>query len=499
MRKLLCFAFVVSTCALFRPSIAEACGGCFVPQTERTVVTDHRMALSISPQQTVLWDQIRYSGDPAEFAWVLPVRANAKLEISNDEWFSALDASTQPVVYEPNRFGGRVGCALTGCASEDSAAESAFGGGQVQVLSQSVVGPYETVTLRATDDDALRHWLTSHDYSIPESITPTIDAYVREGFDFIALRLRPGCNERSMQPVRVVTNGADPTLPLRMVAAGVGPRVGITLYVITEGRWQPQNFESALIDDGELRWRRLEGKSNYEEHSQEVMGRANGRTWITEYANKPQLPLYPRYESTGANPGLTDSYFGLCRVTRASSPAPVGTPSSSTPLVPCPKADAAVDPQQQPVDAGIDADAEAADAQAADAEAPDASVPDAEAPSAYVGDLRPTHPDCRYLDDLDVAVSGLHRRDVWVTRLRAVLPVDALSSGDLRLIASPEQTPVSNVHWAPYYTDEDAAPESSKTSCLSAPKAHRTFGSWALGSVAALSLVAWARRRRTRR
>ena len=81
MRKLLGFALVVSTCALFRPTPAEACGGCFVPQSERTVVTDHRMALSISQQQTVLWDQIRYSGDPAEFAWVLPVRAGAKATV----------------------------------------------------------------------------------------------------------------------------------------------------------------------------------------------------------------------------------------------------------------------------------------------------------------------------------------------------------------------------------------------------------------------------------
>src|SRR5688500_9464314 len=277
MRKLLGFALVTSTCALFRPATAEACGGCFVPQTERTVVTDHRMALSISPQQTVLWDQIRYSGDPAEFAWVLPVRAGAKLEISNDEWFSALDASTQPVVYQPNTFGGRAGCALTGCGSESTSADSAFGGGQVQVLSQSVVGPYETVTLRATDDDALRHWLTSHDYSIPESITPTIDAYVREGFDFIALRLRPGCNERSMQPVRVVTNGADPTLPLRMVAAGVGARVGITLYVITEGRWQPQNFPHATVDATRVLWDRTQNKSNYEPLTQELMSGGENR------------------------------------------------------------------------------------------------------------------------------------------------------------------------------------------------------------------------------
>jgi hypothetical protein len=71
-------------------------------------------------------------------------------------------------------------------------------------------------------------------------------------------------------------------------------------------------------------------------------------------------------------------------------------------------------------------------------------------------------------------------------------------SEDLRLTASPEQKAVSNVHFAPFYADEDA-PRSSKSSCLSSPKEHRAFGTWALGSVAGIALVAWARRRRTRR
>ena len=85
------------------PRDASACGGCFVPpvQTERTVVTDHRMAFAISTQQTVLWDQIRYAGDPREFAWVLPVRPGSKIELSTDAWFAALDASTQPVSAHP--------------------------------------------------------------------------------------------------------------------------------------------------------------------------------------------------------------------------------------------------------------------------------------------------------------------------------------------------------------------------------------------------------------
>ncbi len=510
------------------PSDAQACGGCFVPATERTVVTDHRMALSISREQTVLWDQIRYSGDPAEFAWVLPVRAGAKIEVANDELFSALDASSQPVVIAPNRFGGAYGCALTGCAeSSADSASSAPGAGQVQVLSQSVVGPYETVTLRATDTDALSTWLKSHAFAIPENISPTIRAYVDEGFDFIALRLRPGCGERAMQPVRVVTKGADPTLPLRMVAAGVGPRVGITLWVISEGRYQPQNFPVALLEDKALRWDRIQSKSNYETLSQEIMGRENGRTWLVEYADRPQTQSYsdpfafpnggPSYSPTGSafgsnnspySPGLADTYYGLCKYNRrVTTPSPAPSGSSNTPYTPCPKPPPAAtqDAGSQStydagsiVDAGGDEDGGTGDAgtdggpASGETKTPPRDQDPEQDPST--GETGSSY-DCRYLDDLQVAFKGMALSTVWVTRLRAVLPADALGAGDLRLEAAKPQTAVSNVHFTTLYADEDRG-TTEDAGCVSAPKQHATFGSWALSAVAGIAVVARLRRRR---
>ncbi len=91
--------------ALVPASDAHACGGCFGPpviqQGNATVVTGHRMALTTSPTQSVLWDQIQYSGDPKDFAWVLPVRQGAVLEESNDAWFETLEATTVAQVTSP--------------------------------------------------------------------------------------------------------------------------------------------------------------------------------------------------------------------------------------------------------------------------------------------------------------------------------------------------------------------------------------------------------------
>src|SRR5204863_10133656 len=72
---------------------ADACGGCFHdPAPENvTQVTGHRMVFSVSPSATTLWDQIHYSGDPASFAWVLPIRGEVDVGLSSDLLFAELD------------------------------------------------------------------------------------------------------------------------------------------------------------------------------------------------------------------------------------------------------------------------------------------------------------------------------------------------------------------------------------------------------------------------
>ena len=83
------------------PRDAEACGACFSGQSESTIVNDHRMALMISQERTILWDQITYSGNPSEFAYVVPAKRGTRLEGSKETWFGALDAATRPIIMSP--------------------------------------------------------------------------------------------------------------------------------------------------------------------------------------------------------------------------------------------------------------------------------------------------------------------------------------------------------------------------------------------------------------
>ena len=145
-----------------------------------------------------------------------------------------------------------------------------------------MVGPYDTVQLQSTDPTALSDWLTANGFSIPAAVEPVIAAYVQEGFDFLALKLTPGQGVQAMRPVSVTTSGASLALPLRMVAAGTGATVGITLWVIGDGRYEAQNFPNFTISPSELTWDFNLQSSNYTSVQQQKESAASFATWQTE-------------------------------------------------------------------------------------------------------------------------------------------------------------------------------------------------------------------------
>jgi Uncharacterized protein conserved in bacteria (DUF2330) len=266
---------------------ARACGGCFhAPTQDGDVITDHRMIFSVSPEQTTLYDEIEYQGDPQSFAWVLPIHGQVGVGLSSDTLFAALDQATQTTIQAPTLplCPSCAVCDDTPGEGFGSSGGSSSGGtiGGVTVISQSVVGPYDTVQLQSTNPTALSDWLTANGFAIPADIEPIIAAYVQEGFDFLALKLQPGQGVRAMRPVRVTTSGASLSLPLRMVAAGTGATVGVTLWVVGQGRYQAANFPNFTIAGSDLTWDWSLQSSNYATIQQQKEAAAGFATWQTE-------------------------------------------------------------------------------------------------------------------------------------------------------------------------------------------------------------------------
>jgi hypothetical protein len=482
---------------------AHACGGCFhaeTPVATASVVTGHRMAVSISNERTVLWDQIEYSGDPEDFAWVLPVGPGAVLEASNDAWFESLDAVTNTrvvsqtltcsdgstVMQAEGSSGGCAGgterpLAADGRASPGAEVPMRDGADEgVTVTHEATVGPYETVTLHAEDAQALKTWLTTHGYAIPGDIEPVIDSYIEEGADFIALRLAPGQGTRQMTPVRVVTPGGGAILPLRMVAAGTGASVSLVLYVIGEGRYGADGFPEAIVHDANLTWNWDDASSNYATERDQALVSGG---WLTTYARAEAF-----FSAQVAPTGVQVSW----------SVAGESLPYRS--LAPLYYAQAASN-DEMPDDCGPTVVA------VQNATEVVASCDDTEdgCGSPPQGALREDEVACNGYDDLAAALVGMHPRDVWVTRLEANLPRAALDR-DLRLAAR-EGTPVDN--WRVAQKNEgspcngqpvsDASDEFSSAEsgcgCRIRPTAPRTMAS----TTAVLALLLVLRRHRGRR
>jgi hypothetical protein len=262
---------------------ARACGGCFIPTENPTVVTDHRMILTVSKTQSTLYDQIKYSGTPSSFAWVLPISGTVQVGLSADIVFQALDGMTQTTITPPpQNCPPPPDCGFQNAST--SAPKAGAGGAEdgVTVNKREVVGPYETVQLSATDPGALSAWLAKNGFNVPADVQPIVNQYVTEKYDFLALKLVPGKTVQDMRPVRVTTQGASATLPLRMVAAGTGATVGIGLWVLSEGRYEPQNFPSFTIPTDEIAWDWSQNKSNYTEIRAQKTIAGNGKAWEIE-------------------------------------------------------------------------------------------------------------------------------------------------------------------------------------------------------------------------
>jgi len=429
---------------------AAACGGCFAPPSQSTVVSAHRMALSISTKQTVLWDQIQYDGDPDSFAWVLPVKPGAVIEVSSDAWFDTLDAATTTQIFQApvdcgNGSGSGSGCgsAIPGRASfaADESGGSNGGGPSVTVVHRGTVGPYETVTLSTDTPGALNEWLDVAGYGVDPTTQPVIDAYVAEKFDFIAIKLQPGKDVKAMKPVRVVMPGASPALPLRMVAIGTGANVAVTLFMITEGRWEAKNFGNVVAPVDLLSWDFATQASNYGELRTKVLEQNGGASWLTAFAFQGGLlSQLPGLFTFGGSRTYTTAGNGSFADTIAGAYVQQGLANAETTTGDCTAAFANIGQSSlmvsNPCPAGVPLD-------------------DPSCGEVAAGEFDARNLACGPLDDLAVAMNGLHPKDVWLTRLEANLPRAALGS-DLVLQPSASQETVDNMQQARIGTNVEA-------------------------------------------
>jgi hypothetical protein len=294
------FLVAVPLVALGPAKDASASGGYFSsPQPmESPQVSGHRMILSVSKDRTTLWDQLSYVGSPESFAWVLPIKGTAQVGLSSDALFNTLEGLTEvfirPLPYPQSQTcSPRPVCPAGGSTVPIAVPVPVYPAPppppppkQAFVIAREAVGPYEMTQLSSLDGVALQAWLTDHGYVIPAEVSPILSAYAAEGFNFLAIKLAPGKGVQAMRPVRVttMTTAESAVLPLRMVAAGAGATVPMTLWTFGDGRYLPSSLPWFTIPADKLVWDPDKNESNYESLLQDGFAMTSNKGWLLRAA-----------------------------------------------------------------------------------------------------------------------------------------------------------------------------------------------------------------------
>jgi len=292
------------------PQTARACGGLFcnappanpfsplpVAQTGENIVFSIDKDPAGGATKLTAEIQISYAGDAAQFSWVVPVDAAPTLSVGTDQLFTALATLTQPTFVPtyavsgqclPDSFPGFNGGptdARGGMAAGTGGATGSVGTAAptVTVISQEVVGPYDSAVITANDPTALKKWLVDAGYTVSDQAGTLIDAYVREGKFFVALKLANGQNVKSIQPIVLNFIATEPCVPLRLTAIAANPEMQVRLWVFGDRRAVPRRFFELKIDEARIDW--LSRGSNYNALVSQAANEApGGDAFVTEYA-----------------------------------------------------------------------------------------------------------------------------------------------------------------------------------------------------------------------
>ncbi len=303
------FAGALFTSSLLAAAPALACGGAFCSSIQPVPVEQNaeRILFEIDPKGWISTTvEISYTGDPADFAWVVPVPSAPTLEVTPGDVLLRIDDATSPILNgQRNRCGASGGSfggcntagslavatvaaptALLGCSAEAGLrgfdSDGGYDGVDVQEYEQ--VGPYDPRVVSSDDPQELIDWLNDNNYFVSEAMEPYIASYVLSGSSFLAMRLAPDAGTSDIAPIRMTYPGDTPMIPLILTAVAAEPEMSIIAFVAADTRYQSGNYANVLMDPAWLRYDPNGIETNYFAVSSWLADRVGGHAFFTEYA-----------------------------------------------------------------------------------------------------------------------------------------------------------------------------------------------------------------------
>jgi hypothetical protein len=289
--------------------VAQACG-CLSPPA----VTEGDYAVNQSAEQIIFevepgWVTahvlIKYAGDPASFAWIVPVPEIPELAISPVSAFGLLDKGTAPIVTVSDEnicpisewkceYRERAYCDSF-ASSDDS---SGSGGGAsvsdagasspegVTVINEQVVGDYQTVTFRASEAAAATQWLRDNGFIVNQTTSIYMESYVQANMVFVAAKLVPGAGVKAIKPLKLRYRAAFPMVPLILTAVAAEPHLTVTSFIYSSKPFRPMGHPIVTINPDRIA-RDSSSRTNYPMVLSRAIDEAGGDGFAIEYRGSP--------------------------------------------------------------------------------------------------------------------------------------------------------------------------------------------------------------------
>ncbi len=225
-----------------------------------------KVVLVRSGDRTVLTMANDYSGEPDEFAMVVPVPTilqKGQVHVGSREVLDHLDAYSAPRlveyfdpdpcrIYAEERALKSAAPMASGMADRASRRESSLG---VTIEARYTVGEYDILILSAKESGGLHTWLLENGYTVPVGAHRVLASYIRQGMKFFVAKVNLGEQKRLgfayLRPLQIAYESPKFVLPLRLGMVNAdGPQELFVFAITKNGRVETTNYRTVKLPEG---------------------------------------------------------------------------------------------------------------------------------------------------------------------------------------------------------------------------------------------------------
>ncbi|WP_327281893.1 MULTISPECIES: DUF2330 domain-containing protein [unclassified Streptomyces] len=227
-------------------SPAYACGcGAMIPEGYARIGVERETSVvrfDGRTEQIVMRFVVR--GDAPRAAWIMPVPGRASVELGDGDVFQQLTWLTRPEFKTRSYFWPRDRDWPFSSGSSRSVGDAAPGAGapSVGVVGREQLGDFDVARLTATDPDALRNWLETNGFKLPDGLAAELKPYVDQKWEYVAVRLAPREPGKTLKgtldPLKIRFDSNRLVYPMRLSRLAKTPQ-SLGLYVLADHRMEP--------------------------------------------------------------------------------------------------------------------------------------------------------------------------------------------------------------------------------------------------------------------